>query len=415
VPKAVLSVLILLSLAMWGAGVAGSCVSRPSVEPVAAADGEAAATEPVPDRRGEPLPQLVGFSLNVYHTHDIQRELAAIDELADLGFNAVQIVTPIFQNNGSDAAPRRIEGPGHGPPLHDLELLLQRADARGMTASLMFQINFLAPRGNEWRGQAVPPDWDAWWSAYERIALQYAAVAERANADIFVVGCELLRTQEPEHRVRWERLIERIRRDFGGRLTYSTTWDTFDVVPFWPALDLVGVSGWWNITRAADDADAPTDGELAARWDQILRQLRGLGERVDRPVLITELGYPSLPWALRNPWNYVASGDQHATPQVQARGYRSFLLASGGVLQRPVRHDPTPPATRSRIKPPAAERDNRFPVARGGVAGHDGWLAGVLFYEWAAWTPGGLDDTGYSVRGKPAYHVLRRWLDGESP
>lgn len=113
--------------------------------------------------------------------------------------------------------------------------------------------------------------------------------------DLFCVGCELISTQKPEHLPRWQELIAQARRRFGGRLIYSTNWDAYDKPGFWRLLDAVGVAGYWNLTLGASDPSAPTEGELAARWAQIRRRVLIFADAQNRPVLLTELGYPSLP------------------------------------------------------------------------------------------------------------------------
>ena len=99
---------------------------------------------------------------------------------------------------------------------------------------------------------------------------------------------------------------------------------------------------------------------------------------IHKPILITELGYPCLPWGLKDPWNYVPDGKAPVTPQIQAIGYQSFC-DSWGQLIRP--YAPTP--------------------ANG--------FAGVIFYTWDPYN-GGPTDPGYGVWGKPAQPIIRKWL-----
>ena len=79
-------------------------------------------------------------------------------------------------------------------------------------------------------------------------------------------------------------------------------------------------------------------------------RLLAYGAARRRPILFTEIGYPSLPWALRSPWNYGNDSDAAPDHAAQARGYQAFLDAWGDLL---------------------ATRPNTA------------LLAGVLFYHWA--------------------------------
>ena len=329
----------------------------------------ASSVAPASRAAAEDLPQFVGFAINVHHVDQLYDYLRAIDDLAALGCNAVEIVTPMYQRHGAST---EIARPTDKCPTdRQLRRILRHARRRGLRVNLMPIVLFSEPRGNEWRGKIEPDDWNAWWVAYVGEMLRFAGIAEAEGVDVLCVGSELLSTERQGGR--WSDLIGRVRRRFTGRIAYSTNWDHYAAPTFWPHVDLVGINGYWRI---AADPDAPM-GEMVERWREIRRQVLDFRERVDRPVLFTEIGYPSLPWALEDPWNYIAT-DQSATPRVQARGYRAFLAAWDDLLT-------------------------------GGF--DDSPLAGVMFYEWDLWHAGGEHDTGYGVRGKPALDLLRDKLD----
>ncbi len=330
-----------------------------------------------PASQATPLSRpVLGMSINVYHAPDMAPYREAIDGIADLGCNTLQIVTPMFVENGASRRVEILVGPDRGPSRADLLDLIRHARARGLRVHLMPQVNLYAPRGNEWRGKISPDDWPGWWASYHDAMIGWADLAAASGVDLFVVGCELLSTQGPEHEHRWRSLIADCRARFRGELTYSTNWDRFDRVLFWDALDAIGISGYWDLTRGAADPTQPTAGELARRWRGIRERVLRFAEDADRPILFTEIGYPSLPWALRNPWNYLNNGAP-ARHDVQARGYRAFVAA-----------------WRDLLAPPAAD------------ALADPRVAGVCFYKWDIHGDGGPTDTGYGIRGKPAYEVV---------
>ena len=342
-------------------------------------------TRPAPRVAGDPVaqaqPQYIGMTLNVYYTSQIERDLAAIDRIHETGFNTVQIVTPIFQTDGASEQLRAPFRPGRSPSPEQLVRLLDHAHKLGMRTILMPQINFTKPRGNEWRGKIHPEDWRVWWQNYDKLMDRYLDIAIKGHADVFTVGCELVSTLDGKHLDQWQKLIDLCRSRFKGKLTFSTTWDSYDRVNFWQDLDYIGISGYWNLTTKAADPQHPKPSELAARWADIRQRLLTFAKAAGRPILITELGYPSLKWGLKDPWNYVNSDHAKADPAVQAAGYRSFLSAWEPNL--------TPPQAPAQKHP---------------------YLAGVLFYEWNVTADNPLDDTGYSIFGKPAYDIVHHWL-----
>ncbi len=318
----------------------------------------------------------VGFNFNVYHPEDLGAYLEGLDRVAEMGFGSVQIVTPMFQRDGGSPTVWLSQETGFGPTREQLVTLVRYAKGKGLRVSLMPQVNFVRPRGNEWRGKIMPPNWREWWASYEAAMDRFIDIANEGGADQLVVGCELISTQGAEHLERWRSLIEHIRGRYSGLLTYSTTWDSYHRILFWDRLDRVGVSGYWDMTRGSADPAHPTDAELAARWSGILGELEGFAKLTGRPVLVTELGYPSLSWALQKPWNYVPSGGAGRDVEAQRRAYEAAAAAWRGPLRE---------ATRS---------------------GDDAWLAGVMLYKWDIYGWGGPEDTGYGVRGKPAMGVV---------
>jgi len=327
-------------------------------------------------KSGEGLPHetLRGFALSLHYTDQLGLYMQAIDEMAALGFNCVEIATPAFQTNGASHDVRVEAGPGRGPHRWQLIQLLGYARERGLVTTLMPQILFTQPRGNEWRGKIHPEHWGPWWENYKKTIDYFLDIANEAGVDIFCVGSELLSTERQVDR--WVEMIGHVRKGFKGRLTYSTNWDHYHVPLVWQHLDLIGISGYWDMTQAARHTP-PTPQELAQRWRGIREKLLAFAASQDRPILFTEVGYPSLPWALKDPWNYVNDAGIPSAPDAQALGYKAFLLAWEDLLI----HQPNPKH-----------------------------LAGVFFYAWDPYNQGGPQDSGYGVRGKPVYDILKDWL-----
>lgn len=313
----------------------------------------------------------IGFAINLHHTDKLHLYLESIDEMAQLGGASLEILTPVFCENGASDALAIEIGPGRGPTRQDILALLYHARRHGMTTTLMPVVLFTHPRGNEWRGKISPENWSAWWSSY-RLAISYFLdIANEAGVDIFCIGSELLSTErQVDH---WHNLIAHARGRFQGKLMYSTNWDHYQVPALWQELDYIGISGYWDMTTLAGDKPV-SNAQLADRCREIQTRLFDFAQRQGKPIILTEVGYPSLPWALKEPWNYVNSKSAAADPQAQARGYQAFLEA----WREPVRKSPH--------------------------------LAGIYFYEWDPYRRGGTGDFGYGIRGKPAYALVQQWM-----
>ncbi len=362
------NLVLLAALVLWGAAFV-MALSTP-------APGSDAAPAAPAEPRGE-LDRFIGFALGVHYVGDVKRYTDAIDEIAALGCGAVELVTPIYQTHGGTTD--LVRDPSRCPTDAQLEAIIKHAKAKGLAVHLMPIVLYAEPRDNEWRGKLMPDDWDAWWSNYTTHMLRFARLAQRSGVDMFSVGSELLSTEDQTER--WHTLIGKVRATYRGRLLYSTNWDHYHEPAFWDRLDLVGINGYWRLT---DDAAAASDADLVKRWREIRKQVMAFAGKKGKPVVFTEIGYPSLPWGLKDPWNYVAEGGTEATPDVQRRGYEAFLECWADQLTG---------------QPPSGARTH---------------LKGVFFYEWDIHHPPGPGNTGYGVKGKPTYELLKTFLNRRS-
>ncbi|WP_432798959.1 glycoside hydrolase family 113 [Poriferisphaera sp. WC338] len=328
------------------------------------------------------LPTLRGFTLNMYHTDDVGIYIRAIDQIHALGCNAIQINTPVFMENSSSPTIELKTGPGFGPTAQHLTAVLNHAKSKDLITALMPQIDLYKPRGNEWRGKIHPERWEPWWQSYRQTQKHFLQIASNTNTDLFAVGSELLTTEKPTFLSDWRATIARARAQFTGKLYYSTNWDHYHAPPFWHDLDYIGINGYWDLTAnlPADKQDDPT--ALSNRWLDIKQSLIQFSTQTQRPILFTEVGYPTLPWALSKPWNYINTDNIPANTAAQAQGYQSFLTAFAADLNRQQNY----------------QYNKQQP------------FAGVFFFKWDVFSNGGPTDTGYSIQGKPAETVLRNYL-----
>ena len=121
----------------------------------------------------------------------------------------------------------------------------------------------------------------------------------------------------------WRDLIAEIRAVYDGDLTYAANWyDDFEHIPFWDALDYVGVQAYFPLS----EDEAPTVEALRAGWADHETSLRAVHEQTGKPVLFTEIGYRDVGHAAARPWEWP---ERHATPEadeaLQARLYTAFF------------------------------------------------------------------------------------------
>ncbi len=171
-----------------------------------------------------------------------------------------------------------------------------------------------------WRGEVGFPEGDPRWEVFERsyreAILTLASASEKAGADLFVVGTELRQTEPRE--TYWRSLISDIRKVFKGSLTYAANWDDYERVPFWDALDFIGIQAYFPLSKAKE----PEDEELHAGYKRYLRAIEAFSRRKAKPVLFTEIGYSNGPFAASEPWR---SNRAYGESDLQARCLRVAL------------------------------------------------------------------------------------------
>lgn len=299
-----------------------------------------------------------GMALGLFSQDPEFRYDELLEEVKALGATHVALSWVWWQQDVRATEIRLV--PGWSATRAQVEASLVKAKALGLHVTLFPIIRLIEAKPSEWRGRIQPADEDAWWASYEAFVLETAQIATRSGAERLSVGSELLSRER--QRARWLRVIDRVRVEAPNlELMYSANWDHYEYVSFWDAVDVVGLTAYWELTK---DLEADV-AKLRAGWRGWKEPLERWVQAVGRPVVFTEVGYPSLDGGAAWPWDETrkAAVDQ----EEQRRAYQAFVEVWGG----------------SQI------------------------LRGVYFWNWFGF--GGPEDTGYTPRKKPASRVVQDW------
>ena len=297
---------------------------------------------------------------------------ATLEELVDLGVEWVSLTPFGFMRSLAEPSVHFIGDYRGGET--DARMHEVMRQARGLGLKIMLKPHLWVMRG-EWRGDIGFEDgqgWEAWFDSYEQWILHYADMAQAHGAALFVVGVELRSSQRSQEH-RWRRLIREVRKRFEGRITYSANWDDASVVPWWDAVDFIGVQFYPPLATRDEATPKSVRDAITTRLDG----LESLSKRYGKGVLFTEVGYRAAADALLHPheWPERARAAQ-PDPHPQALGYRAFLSA---IRSRP-------------------------------------WVRGVYWWKWFTDPKTGEEGpAGFSPRGKPAELVLRAAYGGRCP
>ena len=324
-----------------------------------------------------PLPERIQRGICIAHNYQhagvngygTKTSAATLRELRELGVEWVSLTPFGLMRTLDEAQVHSIGGYRAGETDERMHREIRQAKALGL--KVMLKPHIWVVRG-QWRGEIELPDdaaWKRWFDSYERWILHYADMAEREGVEIFVIGVELRSTEHRQEK-RWRQLVSAVRMHFHGALTYSANWDDVAAVPWWDAVDYIGVQFYPPVGTRENAERSDVRSTITARLDAIGR----IAQRQGKPVLFTEVGYRAAPDALIHPhaWPEHAS-KVRPDPRIQAMGYQALLEA---VRTRP-------------------------------------WLKGLYWWKWFT-DPRTAEEgpAGFSPRGKLAEALLRAAYGG---
>jgi hypothetical protein len=296
----------------------------------------------------------------------------ALDELFTTGANYISILVTWYQ---TDRFATEIYRADNTPSDEDVAFVIDYAHAHGIKVLLKPQVN-LSFDDEHWRGEIEFQDealWQAWFQSYRNFILYYARFAQKYGVEEFSAGTELVGTAT--RAADWRAIIRAIRQEYTGFVTYSANHSGEEIqIRWWDEVDYIGVNVFYHLTRYR----TPTMQQLLEGWKIPVTQLTTVHRRFpDKPMIFTEVGYPSMD--LASVWPYNWQRDSALDLDEQALLYEALFQTWW--------YHP--------------ERE---------------WFRGMYIWNWLAHPDqGGLENKDYTPHGKPAEQVLRQYYQFQRP
>lgn len=209
-----------------------------------------------------------------------------------------------------------------GERIEGIKRSIELAQKSGL--KIMIKPQVFIPNG--WVGEMEfddDDDWKKWESSYRAYLITFARIAAEYNIELLCIGTEY-RIAVNKREAFWRQLIKEIRQFYKGLLTYSSNWDSYEKVPFWDALDYVGISAYFPLS----DMDTPPTLLLSYRWNKYVRKLRNISKKYRKQILFTEFGYLSVDGAAGKTWELEKKINVlDINEQAQANGYQALLAS----------------------------------------------------------------------------------------
>jgi hypothetical protein len=314
-----------------------------------------------------PQPLQRGIALGLFCEDPLWSYRDLLAEIRDLGATHVSLTVAYYQQHAGSS--RIYSHPRFTAPDAAIVRTIREAHALGLQVLLFPILRLESPRNDrEWRGTLAPEDPEAWWASYESLLIHVGKLAARERVAVLSVGSEQSTLDTAAHHPHWARLVTALRKTYPGLLTYSGNWDHYADVGLYDLVDLAGMCAYFPLARQGYTPPAKQE-DLVAAWRRKREDLEGFAAHLDKPLLLTEVGYLSLRGAAAWPWREGASGEIDL--EDQRRCYAAFAEAWTGSRR----------------------------------------LRGVYFWNYYGW--GGRVSGGYTPRHKPASDEIVRYFIAE--
>lgn len=286
----------------------------------------------------------------------------SLKSMADNGITCVAIIPTWYQEESTST---KMSPADKTPSDSSVKHAIQKVHEYGMSVMLKPHIDLTdQPDSNRSDiGFQKEEDWSAWFKNYEKFITHYADMAQKENVEFFCVGTELsfasTRTSE------WkEKIIPAVRKEFSGQLTYAANWDEYNKVEFWDSLDYAGIDAYFPLSNKT----SPTIEDLKAGWNKWVREIQDWQNKIQKPVIFTECGYPSADTAAAKPWEEAVSGN--ANTKIQADCYKATFE----------------------------------------TVWNKQWFFGVYWWNWSTYAgAGGEANRGFTPQNKLALETIKAW------
>ncbi len=245
-----------------------------------------------------------------------------LEKIAEVNANWTTLVPFSFMRQGEPRLVFNMPGQWWGERSDGVRKSISSAQAAGLKVMLKPQIYI----PGSWVGDLDFEDdaqWESWETQYRAYIMNMVDIAVEQGAEMICIGTEINHSAAKREDF-WRSMIRDIRAMYTGQLTYSANWDSYQKVPFWDALDYIGISAYFPLT----DSDTPDFVELLSEWRPIVKKLSKYSKKKKKQILFTEFGYLSVDGCAYRAWELEKQVHQLSiNEQAQANAIESLFLA----------------------------------------------------------------------------------------
>ena len=246
-----------------------------------------------------------------------------LDKIAEHEANWVCLVPFAFMRNDDPALSYDKAWQWWGETPAGIKKSIRKAKESGLNVMLKPQIYI----PGSWIGDLKfksEEDWTEWEKNYKTYLMKMVDIAIEEDVAMICLGTEINHSIKKREKY-WRGIIAEIRQKYDGLLTYSANWDTYKEMPLWDALDFIGISAYFPLSKT----ETPTQRELLRKWRPIITKLELFSKENNKPILFTEYGYLSVDGCAYRAWELEKEVHQlDINEQAQANALDALFMAN---------------------------------------------------------------------------------------
>lgn len=202
-----------------------------------------------------------------------------------------------------------------------LEKSIQIAHERGYCVMLKPHLFLNFKQADLWVGNLnwdTEQEWRTFEDSYFNFIMSLSKIADSMQVEMLSIGTELA-TFAQQRKHTWSTMIDSVRSNYTGAITYCANFDAYEDFPLWDAVDLIGIDAYFTI----DTSRKTSITNCREGWKPIKKDLKKLSQKYGKKILFTEFGYTSSDYCAFKPFG--GHGNSDVNLVAQANAYRAIF------------------------------------------------------------------------------------------
>lgn len=242
-------------------------------------------------------------------------------EIKSTGSNWISLIPYAFSSpDKPDVRYKNLQWQWWGERIEGVEQSIKLAQQQKLSVMLKPQVYI----HGSWTGSMrfdQESDWELWENSYTDYIMSFVDLSVKYDIPMFCIATEFDEAAL-ERELFFRNLINKIRSVYHGKLCYSANWDNYQNIPFWDALDYIGISAYFPLS----EVKFPSKDLLNRSWEPYSKEMSSFASKLNKQILFTEFGYLSVDGCAGKTWELEQNINQlPVNEKSQATAYEALF------------------------------------------------------------------------------------------